>query len=244
MENCFALGFGKCKGKLTREHYLSEAVLNLILGKEGKITVEGMPWIPNGEKKNLTPSTLHSKILCEGHNGQLSPLDSEAEKFIRFLRPNEIQNSITIIGTLVEKWILKTLIGLSESGNLRNDSKQVRISKSIVETLFNESHIPEPFGLVYVHRENTFRTKLGVGITVHGNNENIVTSIGLNFFNLSFIFNLAEHSPTLPIVNIGDRNVVYRPTEINIQRNGFTSTMELKWFPKGYGKINITASKI
>ena len=70
---CYAHRVGGCEGKMSREHPLSDSVLRQI---GDTISIQGFPWLGQGERKNLPVSALAARMLCKGHNSKLSPLDS------------------------------------------------------------------------------------------------------------------------------------------------------------------------
>jgi len=81
--NCYLRATNDCSQDISREHYISANILEQ-LGDEG-IEVAGVPWLKPGESKRLAVDNLTAKILCKRHNENLSPLDSEAGTFLRFL---------------------------------------------------------------------------------------------------------------------------------------------------------------
>ncbi len=76
---CYARALGDCSGKLSREHYISASILEL-LGDSHTIT--NASWLASGQQSDQLPtSALGSKILCQRHNASLSPLDEHAKVF-------------------------------------------------------------------------------------------------------------------------------------------------------------------
>src|SRR5260370_31611566 len=123
MHKCWASIIGDCSNRLSREHYVSQG---LWAGQQ-LIIVSGFEWL-KGEEKTLPLKELTANILCTNHNTLLSPLDSEAAKFIKTL--NELERVLTarwksrqksflnigrheVKGTLFERWTAKTIIGCS-----------------------------------------------------------------------------------------------------------------------------------
>ena len=121
MHKCWASIIGDCSNRLSREHYVSQG---LWAGQQ-LIIVSGFEWL-KGEEKTLPLKELTANILCTNHNTLLSPLDSEAAKFIKTL--NELERVLTarwksrqksflnigrheVKGTLFERWTAKTIIG-------------------------------------------------------------------------------------------------------------------------------------
>jgi hypothetical protein len=116
MSNCFLQRFGSCRGKLSKDHYLSEAILRQVtLGRTA--TIGGLPWQPALTLKDVGIPALQAKILCEGHNSGLSELDSAAASLFRTLdlidkHPESVRSPMQFHGPLVERWFLKVVCGL------------------------------------------------------------------------------------------------------------------------------------
>ena len=114
---CYAAHLGDCAGGLSKEHYVSESVLE-IAGTA--IQVTGFPWQRSGETAQIGAASLAAKILCRRHNEQLSPLDSVAKGFLSDLKlsfqeasENRLSNSTyQASGSFFELWLLKVLCGL------------------------------------------------------------------------------------------------------------------------------------
>jgi hypothetical protein len=80
---CYAAHLGNCKGGVSREHYISESVLE-IAGRD--VQVSGFPWQEANKPMQIGIGSLTSKILCEHHNSQLSPLDGSGRDFLQALK--------------------------------------------------------------------------------------------------------------------------------------------------------------
>lgn len=72
---CYLNGTNDCSEEISREHYVSRAVLEQ-LGHGIKVT--GAPWLAPGISLETTAESLTAKILCRRHNAALSPLDDVA----------------------------------------------------------------------------------------------------------------------------------------------------------------------
>jgi hypothetical protein len=108
-----------CSDKISREHYVSQAVLEQ-LGTT--IRVSGVPWLASGESFDTSIASLTAKILCERHNAALSALDSEAGRYFSILTNALIdlnRKSLSrrpkfhlVNGQALELWMLKVACGL------------------------------------------------------------------------------------------------------------------------------------
>ena len=66
-EGCYAAALTDCSPDISREHYVSHALLRL-LSTEGEVTVDGFPWQDAGAVGRVAPAALTGKILCSRHN--------------------------------------------------------------------------------------------------------------------------------------------------------------------------------
>lgn len=121
---CWAAPLGDCKGKISREHLVSQALF-----PEGNITVSGLHWCRD-EPKTVGLAALTGNILCRKHNSELSELDTAVKQAFETLDASmqlfQLRSKLksrrwtiktfTIDGTLLERWLLKTLINLSHGG--------------------------------------------------------------------------------------------------------------------------------
>lgn len=125
-KKCWAACLGECDDKISREHIISDSFF------EGtKVHVEGFNWCL-GETKTIRLSALTKKCLCKKHNNALSVLDSAAAHAATVFReqndlslernkdPNKKYRKRTfwINASLLERWLLKSLINISFDSNL------------------------------------------------------------------------------------------------------------------------------
>lgn len=81
------------------------------------VQVGGLRWQPAQTLQSIGIQSLVSKILCESHNAELSPLDAVAGTLFRALNaadkaPTTLPAVTQIEGPLIERWFLKVLCGL------------------------------------------------------------------------------------------------------------------------------------
>lgn len=119
--NCYMSPTNNCSEVISREHYISNAILSLF----PSLTISGMPWL-KGETKILTPKAVTAKILCERHNNALSPIDTFGLRafnaFIGALdyaagqeRPGRAKHFL-ISGEGLELWMIKLAAGFHFGG--------------------------------------------------------------------------------------------------------------------------------
>lgn len=128
---CALKGITSCDGPLSHEHYISRSVLEAIF--DGAIaSVQGVPWSPDGFA-DVGIGSLTAKILCRGHNGALSALDSEAGRFFRTIQQSQIElrdkavdtQTFLFSGDLIERWLLKVAFGMWASANFSSSASRV-----------------------------------------------------------------------------------------------------------------------
>ena len=132
---CYAATLADCSGGVSREHYVSRSVLEIV-GQ--KVQISGLPWQKPNEKKTVGTSALTAKILCEHHNSLLSRLDTAAKEFVVGLKSSyesamkgSMSNgTCSIQGDLLEKWLLKVLVGIF------NLSTRYQVPRDWIEMLF------------------------------------------------------------------------------------------------------------
>ena len=115
---CFLAVTRDCSGKISKEHYVSESVLEQI---DYMIGVEGLPGIPPGEQRRISTPNLAASVLCTRHNSALSPLDSTGANFFRAVKNMSSSNYdggekvLAFNGRDIERWMLKTMYGMLAS---------------------------------------------------------------------------------------------------------------------------------
>lgn len=148
-----------CSRNLTREHFISKSILEIIdvVGGSRGVLMEGFPWLK--EPKALSPERIASKILCERHNNGLSPLDTSALRFFECLMalpkvlgaPGRKRDHLYMFsGPDLERWMIKLLTGLLVSGNAMLDGKK-KVVDAVptwwLEVLMGRMHLPPGVGL-------------------------------------------------------------------------------------------------
>ena len=116
-QECWASQLGDCAGGISREHPVSDGIF-----EGNSISAFGLSWCKDEPKRIGLPNAV-AKILCGHHNTALSPHDAEATRLSRFLAANlrddpEVESTIALDGSLLEKWSLKTFTNLGYMGAL------------------------------------------------------------------------------------------------------------------------------
>ena len=155
---CYAAELGACSDDISAEHFFSKGILTL-LNDGPNFGVSGFPWQEPEQAAQLSPATLAAKILCTRHNSELSLLDDECLTVFQFVEQAhktlsdtqcEGDRSYEVSGDLVERWVLKALIGLVASGNAAKGDKRISKDKpplAWLQLLYGLEAMPEEWGL-------------------------------------------------------------------------------------------------
>jgi hypothetical protein len=108
---CYASQLTDCCTTISREHYISESILE-DHGGVFYVTRKRLGW----EAKQLPANALAAKMLCKRHNSALSPLDEAGRSLVRCLRFAQDRAAAgrgcdVLNGIDVERWMLKMLCG-------------------------------------------------------------------------------------------------------------------------------------
>ncbi|QNJ90581.1 hypothetical protein HZU40_20205 [Mycolicibacterium fluoranthenivorans] len=129
---CYARRSNDCDDKLTREHFITDDVLEAISHDGKVIIVEGASWQDKTERsKTIGRQGLSTRMLCHRHNSALWPLDKMAAEFFRCLVADQLdifkylgndrrsefsRGFVMASGPFFELWLLKVIWGAIESG--------------------------------------------------------------------------------------------------------------------------------
>lgn len=158
-KRCYLRDLNTCSDKLSSEHMISASVLRVI--GEDKIAISGVPWLAQGEAREIGIGSLVSNCLCEAHNSALSRLDQVAGRFYRsILDCLETDNApirhYLFSGHDIERWMLKTIAGLAASKNLAAGGQRLpglfEESIDVADLLQNPSQWRTPMGMYALHK--------------------------------------------------------------------------------------------
>ena len=121
--SCYLRETNSCDSKITREHLVSELVLQVLAEKE--VAVTGLPWLKD-QQKVLPFDALVSKCLCGAHNSRLAPIDAAGARFFSAFQTcgtteNPPAQHFLLSGHDLERWLLKTAAALAVSDNFAID---------------------------------------------------------------------------------------------------------------------------
>lgn len=220
-DGCYAAALADCSADLSREHYISSALLKR-LSIDGKVTVDGFPWQDSGAISKVAPASLTGKILCRRHNLALSPLDAVASRL--FERIDQFHHEIVDIarkdqnrfflfnGHDIERWMLKTLCGAVVSGNaeIKSGEANWRPPLDWLKMLFGEEPFPPRCGL-YFHSEATGKPYVERGLKLISFSNKVAGVYGARISLNDERFVLAMSAPPEDLSETFIRDHSYRP---------------------------------
>ncbi len=234
---CYAGGLRDCSARLSREHFISEGVLEQISDAgEGGLDATGFHWLNDGEAMPLSPKSMSAKVLCQRHNEALSPLDTVASRFFRTLERVEPRRLATLDQRLfifnghdLERWMLKILCGCGAAPILRmpgGPPRQFRPDLEVLQHLFGPKVMENGSGL-YVGDSGDVRDRRGIVWQVYGAG----TPWGIQVWLFGYLL----------VLHLGPRELmpwpraVYRPRSIRPEFDGATATIGIVWDKEGDG---------
>ena len=149
--DCYAASLRDCDDKLTREHVISQKLLET-LNSRGGLYMGGLRWLPEAPAY-VPPNAVAAKVLCKRHNSALSSLDAMAARlFDAFDNPRswKMGRQMDIFsGYDVERWLLKVLCGMLASRNVPPNflDMDTTIPDEWVRILFGEAELAGRQGL-------------------------------------------------------------------------------------------------
>ena len=117
---CYAKKTRNCSTKISGEHYISAGLLRQF-EQNKTVKILGLPRIKD-RRSILSPiNSLTANILCTNHNSALSEYDREIVKLHEailqfdedFNGASPCNETRSVNGDFIEKWMLKTLCGFS-----------------------------------------------------------------------------------------------------------------------------------
>jgi hypothetical protein len=226
---------GSCEGKISGEHLVSKAVLEVI-ADGGSLRVGGMPWLPADEFKEIGLNSLTANCLCQRHNSALSPFDTAAARFFSDLRTcqerAEVPHLFISSGHDLERWLLKSLKAIAVSGNLGLNRQKILDEWvpgiDAIGLLDNPSTWPRGAGLYALPPPpgerivNWNQFQLLPLLTP----ENQICGLQARIFGMEFMLLL------MPVLHTGIQGVegmVYRPAEIQVVYPETRHVILLSW---------------
>jgi hypothetical protein len=225
---CYANADANCSTKISKEHFISASLLRK-LELNNKAKIAGLAW-QEPEKFDLVPvQGLASNILCERHNSALSRLDSLINAFATSIRSFDrapATKHVKFSGSDIERWMLKCLLGLSVSKNIKSQLKP-----ECIDLLFGRSDWPEQWGLYF---------SMGTSAPIYHTDSFLIQTridaarslvLAADFFIQGMPFTLVMGKP-------GDPKTfgIWRPGQLVFKSPSATQLMNLSWQDKCSGE--------
>jgi hypothetical protein len=159
---CYARELGGCVRQINREHYISESILRLIEHgshqPSNSVRTSGLAFQEPADVRQIGIASLTAKVLCEKHNGLLSPYDNAGKAMFQAVdalyvatgKPDAPHREDAVDGDAFERWMLKSLLGGLYSGNFRATETGVLPSVGFLEILFAGGEFPDKQGLYWM----------------------------------------------------------------------------------------------
>lgn len=236
--SCYAQRLGDCRGPVNREHVVSRTLLDAVWQGDSVGSVYGLTFLraTPDQPAEIGIKALTAKILCKGHNGDLSPFDFEIVKFFRAkerlvvdeANGGPVAYKSYVCGDFIERWMLKTLINGLFSGNFPSPfvigfASQLPRDEAL-QIIYRNAPVPNGHGL-YIARDRSRVDHHVFRLEVVGHPTGIV---GLRMWIFGSLFSLVltdelEAFPELATATFRPRTIITEKT-----RNAIV----LKWAGK------------
>ncbi|MEM6590048.1 MAG: hypothetical protein AAF641_16510 [Pseudomonadota bacterium] len=142
MENCYAHVLGDCSNKLSKEHYISQALLKLSEPDPGRVKLAGD--FANAKPRG-TQNLAQKRMLCTQHNSELSAVDAEMVSLAQAVYEwgrSDRNLAVSVDGTLLTRWLFKFAIGQMWATVGKELIPQALLSKDCLEFVFGRAPLP------------------------------------------------------------------------------------------------------
>jgi len=233
---CYARGYNNCSSKISREHFISSALQQQI-ALNNTVKIAGLSW-QEKEKLSVIPiSGLASNILCEEHNHALSSLDAQMNGFTQTIKDfddsihpssTDLANEARVFsGDKIERWMIKCLVGASDSGNFRNTS----LKSECFDLLFERMEFPEGWGLYFTGKagKNIYHSdSFLIETFIHPESKQILAA---NFILRGIPLTLAMGRPDNPKLY-----GIWRPDQLIFKSEKAQKIIDLNWHSDSSGQ--------
>lgn len=239
--DCYAAQLGSCSKRISKEHYVSDAILRLVSKGERSVLVRNLAFQSSEALEPIGIPNLVAKVLCTKHNSDLSRFDIAGLDLFAGMdlidsaagNYGESLKTIPVNGDDLERWMLKTLLGGIISGNIPLSGgrlKSVMPPMHLLNILFEGGDFAPGHGL-YVRAGipgiefSTEPTVLKMKVDSDAKHEVIGFSVWV--FNFEFVLVLATLPAQLPP---SLEHAHYRPKGILFHgSNGSKKRIQFEW---------------
>ncbi len=241
---CYLACHLDCSTTLSREHFISEGILRELSSGRRQVWVGGLHFLGDGERRLVGSSSITAKVLCDRHNNALALLDAEALRLFRILRrisDGRIDpNSHSLFsGRDIERWMLKSMLGLALSGLARDPggerTRSVPPPIQFLDAFRSPGKWPSDLPGLSVVSRRADGIDSRAPVTIELAASQALSSItGLRVALWDLVLLLGVTPSTL------ENRVVYRPPKLLFERAGATVEVELSWEDYAPGVANRT----
>jgi hypothetical protein len=242
--DCYARALGGCSRKMSGEHYISKAILELVENRPGQksksVRAVGLAFQKSGVEQQFGVASLVGNILCETHNGLLSPFDTAGKDM--FLAMDALNNAagdpaaprqtLPVDGDKLERWMLKSLCGgmycgafrVTETGTMKGEYPPIEF----LQILFEGAAFPAKQGLYWMPPNpgemiTADQQILRVAPLVAQRGQDVIGFCAW-FFGFEYILLTAYVAPGVP--TMFDK-AVYRPA--GLRADGSNARIQFHW---------------
>lgn len=232
-QKCYLAHTNGCSTKITGEHCISHNLLNKIERLNKTIDVVGLSWLPTDQLTSIGKKALVSNVLCSQHNSNLSPLDDSIGQLVEaisaidaeFVKADAKALRFQVDGSAVERWIVKTVLGLVNSGQIKQQSGiPFNTQPKCLELLcVPHARWPTGWGLyVSTPAAKMYHSSSFELLPTHDPDTGKLLTLDLKFNGIQMHFLMGK--PDDPAL-LG----VHRPQALKFLKGSTTSIIELSW---------------
>jgi hypothetical protein len=233
---CYGSADGMCSSKISREHFFSQSLLRR-LTTTSAIEVAGLKWQKPDTLSPVPIDGFASNILCTYHNSLLHDLDTEVVQFVQAIHDIDQRGAaapkvVTCSGPLLERWMLKCLLGATVSKNISG-----RLKPECVDILFNRVSWPPNWGL-YFQGPALFGKRT---VAYHTNSLMIETKVNKSGV-VPIAYIALQGMPLWLLMGRLDSPLslgTWRPSEIKFRQGDITRKVRLRWRGPHGGPIDL-----
>lgn len=230
---CYLSYTNGCSTKITGEHYISHNLLNKIEKQNKTIDVIGLSWLPKDQFSSIGKKNLVSNVLCDQHNSDLSPLDSAIGDLVgaigsidaEYQNESPVGANYIVDGSHLERWVLKTILGLVMSGQIKQRSCEPFGLKSKCLSLLclPDARWPLDWGLyVATSTEKIYHSSSFELLPQYNSETGEILALGLKFNGIAMTFLMGKPDQKGAFG-------VRRPSKLIFEKGVVKSEIALSW---------------
>lgn len=223
---CYAKMLCDCSTGISREHYVSQGVLNLL--PLADMQLHNAPFLEPGRVLRASAAAMQSKVLCGRHNTALAGLDVVGQRFFEVTLAKTEQVYAVMRGAEIERWLLKFMCGFISSGQALT-REGVSVPKQdpperILHVLFGSTALQAGCGLHLVHKDGREITTGQMTYSIFYRNG----AVGGCVFVIDHVELFFALVPLPEVIGEGI-TAAYRPASLMIEKDGTYRELHLGW---------------